>query len=750
MKASVVINTFNRAEYLESAVTSIARQTWSDVELIVVNGPSTDRTEQVLQQVQASGVRLKYATCATRNLSESRNIGIAQASGHVVLFIDDDAIACPRWVERLMAAYTDTSVGAAGGFTLDHTGMAFQCRYTVCDRFGNPSFFDYLDPTGPLTALRNRMYPSLLGTNASFRRSDLLQIGGFDEVFAYMLDETDVCLRMFDRGRRIVTVPDALVLHKYAPSHTRTAERIPQALLAPARSKAYFILKHSRCEPERIGAAFKEIETYRHDTVATNRRLLDRGKLSVESFGRLTDELNAGIAEGIRLGLELTSPSRPAVLYGLPPAFLNLRDSRAVQRPGTPLRIYFASQGYPPHDTSGIARWTSECARSIAALGHDVHVVVRSHTDSSSVDCRDGVWVHAVVDVLPDDVVPMAPVEVPMVLARRAGAVFREIHRAKGIWGVDIVSAPIWDVEGIVCASHLDVPVVTSLHTTYKLALPYKSDWRYNRKFLKQHVMPVIKAESWLMQRSAGILANSDEILTSIDAAYSIELETGVVPCAVVPHGLAPAVVAARALPVPQVQLGPVKVLFVGRLEERKGQDWFLESLLTLPTDLPAVQIDLVGAAVDSEGAYSKRLERLAAQIRSQNPALTVCFHGFVPDDRLDSFYRECDLLVATSRFESFGLILIEAMRHGKPVIASRTGGMSSIIDDGTEGYLIEVGNVPALAGRFLALISSADARERFGRAGRSRFNRDFTATLMASRIVAFFESIIRRSSGHG
>ena len=99
-----------------------------------------------------------------------------------------------------MRRYANPEVGAAGGFTFDHTGVSFQCRYLVCDRFGNALFFDTLDPETLLTSADEFYFPALLGTNCSFRMTELRAIGGFDEVFAYMLDETDVCLRIFNRA----------------------------------------------------------------------------------------------------------------------------------------------------------------------------------------------------------------------------------------------------------------------------------------------------------------------------------------------------------------------------------------------------------------------------------------------------------------------------------------------------------------------------------------------------------------------
>ncbi|MGG2383090.1 glycosyltransferase family 2 protein, partial [Salmonella enterica] len=80
-------------------------------------------------------------------------------------------------------------------------------------------------------------YPSLLGTNSSFRSSALRAIGGFDHAFAYLLDETDVCLRLVDAGWRVLYEPRALVYHQFAASHIRSPRRVARTLFPSARSK---------------------------------------------------------------------------------------------------------------------------------------------------------------------------------------------------------------------------------------------------------------------------------------------------------------------------------------------------------------------------------------------------------------------------------------------------------------------------------------------------------------------------------
>src|SRR5690349_8440055 len=113
---SIVINTYNRASYLKRLLVGLNQLCDVDFEVIVVNGPSTDETELLLEQYRG---RLKAIQCPTRNLSYSRNLGIAASAGDIIVFIDDDALPADRqWLNRIVQAFADDidgRLGAVGG-----------------------------------------------------------------------------------------------------------------------------------------------------------------------------------------------------------------------------------------------------------------------------------------------------------------------------------------------------------------------------------------------------------------------------------------------------------------------------------------------------------------------------------------------------------------------------------------------------------------------------------------------------------
>jgi glycosyltransferase involved in cell wall biosynthesis len=117
-----------------------------------------------------------------------------------------------------------------------------------------------------------------------------------------------------------------------------------------------------------------------------------------------------------------------------------------------------------------------------------------------------------------------------------------------------------------------------------------------------------------------------------------------------------------------------------------------------------------------------------------------VQFTGRVGDDELDQAYARCDVFVAPSRFESFGLVFVEAMRVGKAVIGCHAGGMPEVVSDGVNGLLVEPGDTDGLAQAILRLVQDPVLRASMGAAGHRLFEERFTARRMAEDSAGLYE----------
>jgi D-inositol-3-phosphate glycosyltransferase len=161
-------------------------------------------------------------------------------------------------------------------------------------------------------------------------------------------------------------------------------------------------------------------------------------------------------------------------------------------------------------------------------------------------------------------------------------------------------------------------------------------------------------------------------------------------------------------------------VLYVGRIEPLKGIDTLLEAMALVAPDIPCWQEDLAviiiggapGAGIDKVSAELARLERLRADLGIEE---LVTFQGAKDQDTLVYYYSAADMVVMPSHYESFGMVALEAMACGTPVIASKVGGLAYNVQDGQTGFLIPDRDPEALADKIRKLLCDDELRHHLG-----------------------------------
>ncbi len=733
---SVIVSTLDRADWLDRALTALAYQRHRAFEVIVVAGPCRDGTDAVLAR---HGGRIRTLRCDEANLSAARNKGLAAARGDMVAFLDDDAAPEPDWLDRLCAAYNDPQVGGAGGLIRDRTGLGYQCKVVAADRFGRSAEVGEMRRARlDLPGSEVERYLSLTGANSSFRRQALLDIGGFDEAYVYFLDETDVCLRLCEAGWRLTVVAEAEVHHAYAPNAQRRLDRAPRSLLDCARSATYFALRNAAPRHGLVAAA-----DHLHDYATTLRRdtlwRRDHGVLTEPDAERLLAEIEAGMAQGVALAFE----GRRRLLAP------NLAERAGVATPvaGAPsvrpdterLKLCLLSQAYPSaaeveHPPGGVAVWTQALALAMAAAGHEVTVITRAGGEEPSVsfEAEDGagVWVHRVGGRL--DPGPQRQDEalaaLPSSVAEPALAAALEVMRIDARRAFDLVMGPLWDLEPVALFGRAPCPVAVSLHTACAQMSAYKPQW--DRNYRRSHVDKVVAGERRLLAQAPHVLSNSFAAAVDIGAALNLpELAARTV---VIPHGLPDL---ARGVSAAMRDDG-VEVLFVGRLERRKGIDVLLAAAAEVLAAAPEARLVIVGEDVTAEGepwreAYPRRHAGASWLAR-------VRFTGPLSRPELLARYAACDLVVAPSRYESFGLTALEAMIFAKPCVASNAGGLAEVVIHDQTGCLVPPDDPAALAAALRRLVRDPALRRRMGAAGRARYEAHFTSAAMAQAMESW------------
>lgn len=185
-------------------------------------------------------------------------------------------------------------------------------------------------------------------------------------------------------------------------------------------------------------------------------------------------------------------------------------------------------------------------------------------------------------------------------------------------------------------------------------------------------------------------------------------------------------------------------LLFVGRIEPLKAVDSVLEALAILKREEPALYANLCFAIVGGDPkAKDPDMEALRALAHSLGVDDAVHFVGAKDREELPLYYAAASAVLMPSEYESFGMVALEAMASGTPVIASNVGGLSHLVRDGETGFHVPVRNPEALADRIRALLHDAETRERLAR-NATRAAQSYAWSHVADQLLAVFQGLVR------
>ena len=190
--------------------------------------------------------------------------------------------------------------------------------------------------------------------------------------------------------------------------------------------------------------------------------------------------------------------------------------------------------------------------------------------------------------------------------------------------------------------------------------------------------------------------------------------------------------------PMEQFVDGRPNILFVGRLEKRKGLTHLLDAFAWVKRDIPEARLIIVGAYDD--------LEKIPFVLQSHYLGLSdVHFVGRVSDDELARYYGTADVFCAPSTgMESFGIVLLEAMASGVPTVASDIDGYRDVMDDGVQGVMVEPEQPEALAAALVSLLRDPARRRAMGVAGREKSLR-YAWGVVATQVLEYYASVRER-----
>jgi phosphatidylinositol alpha-mannosyltransferase len=191
--------------------------------------------------------------------------------------------------------------------------------------------------------------------------------------------------------------------------------------------------------------------------------------------------------------------------------------------------------------------------------------------------------------------------------------------------------------------------------------------------------------------------------------------------------------------PIDQFSDGRLNILFVGRLEKRKGFDYLLKAYRQVKRNFPKCRLIVVGPGVRLRNKYQKRI--------NNNGLSDVIFTGYAAYSELPRYYKTADIVCfPATGWESFGIVLLEAMAVGKPLIASDIMGYASVMTNNVEGFLIPPKDEDELANALIKLITDKSLREEMGARGRPKALQ-YDWETVARKVYDYYEQTLNRIS---
>lgn len=721
---SVIICTYNRKNYLERLLEYLCYQRSNAFEVIVVDGPSDDGSKELLAQHLNE---LKVAHNPTKNLAKSRNLGIELADGDVVAFIDDDALPFDDWVVRLLDAYNSRPLTTAGlGGPVYYAGTFwFQAQDNGINRLGEAKINI---ESGEIGA--NGWFRYNTGTNASFSTGLLRECGGFDEQFDYYLDESEVCYRLQQNGALIGYEPDVVVRHEFAQSHNRQG-RLNYNWYTICKNTAYFIAAYSGYSGDALKSYIDE-RMYR-DRIEVFENSRRNSEISDEELIRYRNAVLEGAAQGL---IDAQYYPRRRVLREAPGRF---QPYPVLPRPplSPPARermhICIISREFPPFVAGGgVGTLYYHLASELLMMGHRVTAIVPG--ESSHIFDQGNIRVHFTPTT------PVHLLEGDEGFGRNlswSASALKQLASVHADDPVDIVDSALWDTEALATAL---LPVGSRPYVVVRLVTPYAiassiNDWNPS----PQTKSLFMAAERALISHADAVVPISESIAESIEHLYGVHRDQRwkTIPCGIaywpffdVNQGYNEFPQLER-LPRQVIESGKM-ILFIGRLERRKGVDLILEAAPSMLRSTPDAHLVLAGRDVEGWGGRPLP-DHLAGRVH---------FLGEVDNATREKLLARAWCVLFPSRYESFGLVPLEAFVHGVPVVAARAGAIPEVVEDGISGLLFENGLSESLALAVAKLLTNPILHRRLSVGATARV-RALSSRVSASRTVNLYHHLI-------
>jgi len=396
-------------------------------------------------------------------------------------------------------------------------------------------------------------------------------------------------------------------------------------------------------------------------------------------------------------------------------------------------------------DTGGMNVYVRDLTRTLGTLGVHVDVFTRSQDEHVPHVLHDLGYGNRVVHVKAGPEVPLPKEELLSYIPDFITGI-EEFTGAKNL-EYDLIHSHYWlsGIAAIELRKHWNVPVIQMFHTLgvmkQRVARPdeeVEGDYR-------------LAGEKRILMDADCIIAATPAEKTQIQWLYKGDVDK----IEVIPPG----VDLSRFYPIPDdeakevIGLPPCNqvLLYVGRIEPLKGIDTLIEAIAYMRTQGEFEELSFCLAVIGGVGdgdptIQSAEMKRLKDLCHLHGLDDLVTFLGKKDQDTLPYYYSAAEAVVVPSHYESFGMVALESMACGTPVVASQVGGLAYLVQDGVTGYTVPYSDVEALAKRLSDLIRNKPLRDQLGKQA-AAVAKDFSWDIIARQIQNCYQGEISHYS---
>lgn len=381
------------------------------------------------------------------------------------------------------------------------------------------------------------------------------------------------------------------------------------------------------------------------------------------------------------------------------------------------MRILMLTWEYPPRVVGGIAHVVSELSRALAREGNEVEVITALEEDLPEKEKVEGVMVNRVAPYHGRPLNFFAWVH-QLNLAMLEQGVRSSLEKR-----FDAVHAHDWLVAyaGRGLKHIFRTPLIASVHAT---------EFGRNNGLHSDEQRYIGEVEWSLTYEAWRVICNSRFMREEIEGVFNLPPDK----ISIIPNGIRPAAFQVSA-PDPAVRRKFAAqeekiIFFIGRLVREKGVQHLLEALPQIRNRRPDVRVIIAG-----QGPYGEELHRLALHLGIDRH---VTFTGYIDEEMRNQLFAHADVAVFPSLYEPFGLVALEAMATGTPVVVSDSGGFAETVAHGVTGIRVAAGSAAALAGEICALLDDRELSRRLS----SRALQDVEEKYSWGSIARQYESV--------